>query len=629
MAVIEQVTPSGDRRARRAARLRADPASLPANYRWMALFISTLGMLMATIDSSIVLISLPDIFRGIGIDPLQAGNTFYLLWMILGFLVVTSVLVVTLGRMGDIYGRVRIYNLGFAVFTFFSLMLSITWMTGHAAGVWLIVMRIFQGVGAAMLMANSAAILTDVFPDNKRGMALGINQAAALSGTFIGLVLGGVLAPLNWRWIFLVSVPIGLLGTIMGYRELRETSPRRPARIDWPGNITFALGLILVMIGITYGIEPSGGHVMGWTNPVVIGALVGGVALLLVFCVIETRVAQPMFRLQLFKIRAFTSGVMASFLAALSRGGLMLMLIIWLQGIWLPLHGYAFTETPLWAGIAMLPLTLGFLIAGPLSGVLSDRFGPRPFATGGMLGTATCFILLELLPVDFPYWLFAVLLLLTGLSMASFGSPNRAGVMNSLPAEHRGAGSGMNTTFQNSAQVLSIGIFFTLMIVGLTATLPAHLFNGLTAHGVPVDVADRVAHLSPVSTLFAAFLGYNPVQHLVGTHVLAQLTPAQQATLTGRAFFPQLISGPFLAGLHAALDFAIVASLAAAWASWRRGGRYVYAEGDEADAEGDQQVGQQVGHHDGRGEDRDTGRVLVSGDLAAAEAVGADTEALP
>ena len=295
---------------------------LPANYKWIALFISTLGMLMATIDGSIVLIALPDIFRGIGLDPLEPGNTFYLLWMILGFLVITSVLVVSLGRMGDIYGRVRTYNLGFAVFTFFSLMLSITWMTGHAAGVWLITMRIFQGVGAAMLMANSAAILTDVFPDNQRGMALGVNQAAAFSGTFIGLVLGGLLAPINWRLIFLVSVPIGLFATVFGYLKLHETSPRRPARIDWPGNITFALGLILVMVGITYGIEPYGHHVMGWTSPTVLSSLVVGVALLIAFCVIETKVAQPMFRLQLFKIRAFTSGVLASFLAALSRGGL-------------------------------------------------------------------------------------------------------------------------------------------------------------------------------------------------------------------------------------------------------------------------------------------------------------------
>ncbi len=592
MAVVQQSPTPSDagrpvtagrlaRRAERRARLAGGVDSLPPNYKWMALFISTLGMLMATIDGSIVLISLPNIFRGIGIDPLEAGNTFYLLWMILGFLVVTSVLVVSLGRMGDIYGRVRIYNLGFAVFTFFSLLLSITWMTGHAGGVWLIVMRIFQGVGAAMLMANSAAILTDVFPDNRRGMALGVNQAAAFSGMFIGLVLGGVLAPLNWRWIFLVSVPIGLFGTVLGYLKLRETSPRRPARVDWPGNATFAIGLVLVMVGITYGIEPYGSHVMGWTNPFVLGSIGAGIVLLVAFCIIETKVDQPMFRLQLFRIRAFTGGVLASFLAALSRGGLMFMMIIWLQGIWLPLHGYAFKVTPLWAGIAMLPLTAGFLLAGPISGILSDRIGPRPFATGGMLGTAISFVCLELLPVDFPYWIFALLLLLMGMCMASFGSPNRAGVMNSLPPQHRGAGSGMNTTFQNSAQVLSIGIFFTLMIVGLMTSLPTNMLHGLVAHGVPMADAERVSHLSPVSTLFAAFLGYDPIQHLVGAHVLSQLTPAQRSALTGRSFFPGLISAPFRSGLHAAFDFGIVASLLAAWASWTRGGRYVYSEADD------------------------------------------------
>jgi MFS family permease len=557
------------------------PSAVPEGYKWLALFISTLGMLMATIDSSIVLIALPNIFRGIGLDPLQPGNTFYLLWMILGFLVVTSVLVVSLGRMGDIYGRVRTYNLGFAVFTLFSLLLSITWMTGHAAGIYLIVMRIFQGVGAAMLMANSAAILTDVFPDTQRGLALGINQAAAFSGSFIGLVLGGVLAPINWRLIFLVSVPIGLFATIFGYLRLREVSPRRPARIDWPGNVTFAVGLVLVMIGITYGIEPYGHKTMGWTNPMVFGSLALGIAFLVAFCMIETKHPEPMFRLQLFKIRAFTSGVLASFLAALSRGGLMFILIIWLQGIWLPLHGYAFSVTPLWAGVAMLPLTFGFLIAGPASGVLSDRYGARPFATGGMLGSALCFFLLEFLPIDFPYWAFAFLLLLTGMTMASFGSPNRAGVMNSLPPQHRGAGSGMNTTFQNSAQVLSIGVFFSLMIIGLTTSLTENLFQGLVAHGVPPSAAERAAHLPPVSTLFAAFLGYDPVQHLIGAHQLAQLPAVEQAALTGRRFFPGLISAPFRAGLHAAFDFAIVASLLAAGASWLRGGRYVYSESDQ------------------------------------------------
>jgi MFS family permease len=556
---------------------------LPRNYMWVALFISTLGMLMATIDGSIVLIALPDIFKGIGLDPLQPGNSFYLLWMILGFLVTTSVLVVTLGRMGDIYGRVRMYNLGFAVFTFFSLLLSITWMTGHAAGVWLITMRVFQAVGAAMLMANSAAILTDAFPPEKRGMALGVNQAAAFSGSFIGLILGGILAPIDWRLIFLVSVPIGLFSTVWGYLKLRELGQRRAARIDWPGNITFGIGLVLVMVGITYGIEPYGRHSMGWTSPLVLGTLALGAAFLVAFSVIETRVAEPMFRLQLFKIRAFTSGVTASFLAALSRGGLMFMLIIWLQGIWLPQHGFSFADTPLWAGIALIPLITGLLIAGPVSGILSDRYGARPFATGGMIAVAVAFVLLELLPVDFPYPVFGVLLFFTGLSMASFGSPNRTGVMNSLPPEHRGAGSGMNTTFQNSAQVVSIGIFFSLMIIGLSSSLPHSLLHGLVRNGVSFTAANRAAHLPPVSTLFAAFLGYNPIQHLIGPTALAHLTSQQRAIVSGHSFFPHIITAPFRSGLHATFDFAILASLLAAAASWTRGGRYVHSDSSAPD----------------------------------------------
>jgi MFS family permease len=533
---------------------------------------------MATLDSSIMLIALPDIFRGIGINPLLPGNSFYLLWMILSFLVVSSVLVVSLGRLGDMYGRVKMYNLGFAVYTFFSLLLTITWMSGTAAALWLVIMRVFQGVGAAFLVANSSAILTDAFPEDQRGMALGINQVAALSGSFIGLVLGGLLGPIQWRLIFLVSVPVGLFGTAWAYRNLREVKVRRHGRIDWPGNISFAVGLIAVMVGITYGIQPYGGHTMGWTSPFVLGLLIGGAVLLTAFCLIETRVADPMFRLGLFRIRAFSAGSLSTFLAAIGRGGLMFMLIIWLQGIWLPLHGYDFARTPLWAGIYLLPLTAGFLIAGPLSGALSDRFGSRPFATGGMLVAAVSFALLELLPVDFPYLAFASLLLLNGLAMGAFAAPNRAGVMNSLPPQHRGVGSGMNSTFQNSAQVLSIGIFFTLMIIGLSSTLPGALYHGLLAHGVPASAARRAAGLPPVTTLFAAFLGYSPIEHLLGAHALAHLSTANQAALNGRGFFPSLISQPFRSGLHAAFDFAVVACLVAAGASWLRGGKYVYSE---------------------------------------------------
>ena len=545
-------------------------------YKWVALSNTTLGTMMATIDTSIMLIALPDIFRGIHLDPLAAGNSFYLLWMILSFQVVTAVLVLSFGRLGDIFGRVRMYNLGFALYTFFSLLLTITWMSGTAGATWLVVMRIFQGVGAAFLMANSAAILTDAFPEHQRGMALGINQVAGISGMFIGLVLGGILGPIDWRLIFLISVPIGLFGTVWAYLRLEERGLRRRARIDWAGNVTFALGLVAIMVGITYGIEPYGGHPMGWTSPAVLAELGAGIVLLVAFALIETKVAEPMFRLPLFRIRAFTAGVLSSFLAALGRGGLMFTLIIWLQGIWLPLRGYSFARTPLWAGIYMLPLTAGFLIAGPLSGILSDHLGARPFATGGMLCAAFSFVLLELLPLDFPYWAFALVLLLGGLSMGAFSAPNRAGVMNSLPPEHRGAGSGMNTTFQNSAQVLSIGVFFSLMIIGLARALPTSLYQGLVRLGVPAAAAGGAAHLPPVSTLFAAFLGYNPIQHLLGPSVLAQVTPAQAATLTGRGFFPALITGPFSSGLHTAFDFAIVACLVAAAASWTRGGRYIH-----------------------------------------------------
>jgi MFS family permease len=541
-------------------------------YKWTALLISTMGMMMATIDGSITLIALPDVFRGIGLDPLQPGNSFYLLWMILGFLVVTSVLVTSLGRLGDMFGRVRIYNLGFALFTLFSLLLSVGWMSGHAAGIWLIVLRVFQGIGAAMLMANSPAILTDAFPAGQRGMAMGINQAAAISGTFIGLVLGGILAPVNWRLIFLVSVPIGLFATVWGYVKLRELGTRQPTHIDWPGNVTFALGLVLAMVGITYGIEPYGRNPMGWTNPVVLGMLASSVALLVAFVVVETRTTQPMFRLELFATRAFTARVVANMLAALARGGLMFILIIWLQGIWLPLHGIGFSRTPLWAGVAMLPLTFGFLTGGPISGILSDRFGPRPFATWGMVSAGACLGLLELLPIDFSYWLFAILLFFTGASMSAFGSPNQAAVMNSLPATDRGAGSGMSSTFQNSAQVLSIGVFFTLIIAGLSGSLPASMYRGLVAHGVPAAAATHASQLPPVATLFASFLGYNPIQHLIGIRVLSHLPLAQQAILTGRSFFPSLITSPFRAGLHAAFDFAIAANILAAVASWVGGG---------------------------------------------------------
>jgi MFS family permease len=549
----------------------------PDRYKWIALSNTTLGMLIATINQSIVLIAMPDIFRGIHLNPLVPSNTSYLLWMMLSFMVVGAVLVVSLGRVGDMFGRVRMYNLGFAVFTVASVLMSVTWMTGSSGALWLIGMRVVQGVGAAFLFANSSAILTDAFGSEQRGLALGINMVAAIAGSFMGLVIGGLLAPIDWRLVFLVSVPVGLFGTVWAYLKLEERGQRAHARVDWLGNVTFAIGLIAVLVGITYGILPYGGHAMGWTNPWVLAALLGGTAVLVLFVAIERRVPEPMFRIPLFRIRAFAAGNVASLLSALSRGGLMFMLIIWLQGIWLPEHGYSFSQTPLWAGIYMLPLSVGFLIAGPLAGRFADHYGARPFATGGMVVAAAGFLLLNTLPVNFPYWAFGLLIFTNGFAMGLFAAPNQTGIMNSLPPDQRGAGAGMAGTFMNSAMVLSIGIFFSLIIIGLSSSLPSALFAGLTAHGVPHAAAVKVSHLPPVGSLFAAFLGYNPVHTLLGP-VLPHLPHATAAYLTGHQFFPRLVSKPFASGIHTAFFFAAGCCALAAVASWLRGAKYIHAE---------------------------------------------------
>jgi MFS family permease len=545
-------------------------------YKWIALSNTTLGILMVTINQSILLISLPDVFRGIGMNPLAPGNTSYFLWVLMGFMLVTAVLVVSFGRVGDMYGRVRMYNLGFAVFTVFSILLSVTWLTGADGALWIIFMRVGQGIGASFLFANSGAILTDAFPEDERGKAMGINGVALVSGSFVGLILGGVLAPIEWRLVFLVSVPFGLFGTVWAYLKLRDNGVRIPAKIDWLGNITFAVGLIALLTGIVYGIQPYGGHTMGWTNPKVLGGVIGGVILLVLFVLIEFRVPNPMIRLSLFRIRAFTTSVLAGFLSAIGRGGIQFMLIIWLQGIWLPQHGYSFSQTPLWAGIALVPLTIGFMISGPLFGSLADRLGARGVATIGLIGSGVSYLLLETLPMNFSYPMFALLVFLLSFFLGMFFTPNQMAVMNSLPPDQRGAGAGINGTFMNSAGVLSIGIFFTIVTLGLASSLPAHLFHGLTAEGVPTDEALKVSHLPPIGSLFAAFLGFNPIQTIMPHHVLVALGPARERYLTGRSFFPKLIAPAFANGLHLAFDFAAATSFVAAVLSWLRGPRYIY-----------------------------------------------------
>ncbi|MGE0221344.1 MFS transporter [Mycolicibacterium sp.] len=542
---IEPTDTGAVQTARRRRRIDADHP----HYKWIVLSNTTLGTVLATLNASIVLISLPAIFRGIGLNPLAPANISYLLWMLMGYLVVTAVLVVPFGRLGDMFGRVRIYNIGFAVFTVAAIALSFDPFHLDGGAIWLIAWRVIQGVGGAMLMASSSAILTDAFPPNQRGMALGVNMVVAVAGSFLGLLVGGVLSEWHWQAIFWVGVPIGLLGTVWSIRSLREVGVRTPGRLDWAGTLTFGIGLTVLLIGITYGLQPYGGSSTGWTNPWVVGSIAGGLALLVAFCVVELRVAQPMVDIRLFRSTAFGMGNLAGLMSSVGRGGLQFMLIIWLQGIWLPLRGYDYEVTPLWAAIYMLPITVGFLLAGPIAGWLSDRYGARPLTVGGMALMAASFVALVMIPVDFNYWVFALLIFLNGVGGGIFTAPNTAAVMSSVPASQRGAASGVRATFFNAGSSLSIGIFFSLMVVGLANSLPGTLSSGLQAQGVSSSVAEQVADLPPVGSLFAAFLGYNPIAELLEPYHALQQPGVNAEVLTGQTFFPHLIIGPFHQGL--------------------------------------------------------------------------------
>src|SRR6201995_492874 len=498
------------------ARLRARMDHDHPFYKWIVLSNTTLGTLLATINASIVLISLPAIFRGIGLNPLAPGNVSYLLWMLMGYLVVTAVLVVPFGRLGDMFGRVKIYNVGFMVFTLAAVALSFDPFHLGGGALWLIGWRVVQGVGGAMLMASSSAILTDAFPSNQRGMALGVNMVAAVAGSFLGLLIGGFLSEWHWKAIFWVGVPIGILGTIWSYRSLKELGVRTAGRLDWAGTLSFGVGLTVLLIGITYGIQPYGDATTGWTSPWVFGSIAFGLLSLVAFCFIELHVDSPMVDIRLFKSTSFGMGNLAGLMSSMGRGGLQFMLIIWLQGIWLPLHGYSFESTPLWAGIYMLPMTAGFLVAGPLAGTLSDRFGARPFTVGGMALMAVTFVALVMIPVDFNYWVFAVLVFFNGLGGGIFTAPNTAAIMFRVPPAARGAASGVRATFFNAGSSLSIGVFVSLRNIGLANTLPSAMSTVMQAQGVSASVAHDVASLPPVGSLFAAFLGYNPIGELLG-----------------------------------------------------------------------------------------------------------------
>lgn len=545
-------------------------------YKWTALSIILISSLMSSINMSITLIALPAIFNGIQIDPMNSFQ--YLLWILMVFGLVNATLLLSFGRLSDIYGRAKFFKLGFLIFTIGSVLLYLTPSTGDAGAIEIIIFRIIQAVGSAFTMANGSAIIADSFHHSERGKALGINMVMWMAGQFIGLLLGGILAVFNWRYVFLVSVPFGIIGTIWSVLKLKEISIiSGEGKIDYLGNITFVAAIISILLGISYGLMPYGNDSMGWSNPWVIFAMVFGIVLLPIFLYIETKVEVPMFNLNLFKIKMFSFANLAGLSNSLARGGMMFMLIILLQGIWLPLNGYSYESTPFWAGVFMLPLTLGMAIMGPISGHMSDKYGPRWISTTGMVINTMAFLILASIPYNFDYWVFAIALFAMGIGSGMFGSPNTASIMNSVPAQDRGVASGMQYTIMNTAFTISMGIFFTIVIVGISQRFPEEITSSLTSIGAS-QLAPLFNQIPPTGALFSAFLGYNPMGTMLQSlhqSTVSMIPPQIVTTITGTTWFPKTLANAFMPSLQMAFYIGAVMSAIAAIFSAFRGEKFI------------------------------------------------------
>ena len=546
-------------------------------YKWTAMTTVFIATLIGSINMMIILIAIPAIFNGIHIDPL---NSFpYLLWILMGYMLVVAILLLSFGRLSDMYGRVKMFQLGFLIFTVGSILLYFTPSTGDAGALEIIIFRIIQAIGGALFMANSAAILADAFPADERGKALGINTVAGMSGNILGLILGGILAIFNWRYIFLVSVPFGLIGTILSFYKLKELSIKAvKTKLDIWGNLTFVSGITLLLIGVTYGLIPYGNNPMGWNNPWVIASMSIGLISLILFPIVETRVESPMFDLNLFKIKSFTFGILATLLSALARGGAMILIIILLQGIWLPLHGYSYASTPFWAGVYTIPLIIGMIVMAPISGILSDKYGPRWIATSGMSLVTLSFLLLIVLPSNFDYIELGLILLLMGIGNGMFGSPNNAAIMNSVSAKDRGVASGMMFTMFNTATPASIAIFFTIVVIGLTQRFPEAMTSSLAGIGA-VQLAPLMSNIPPTGALFSALLGYNPVAGILSTlpaSFVALIPHSTLTTLTSTTWFASTFENAFIPSLKISFYIAAIISAIAAILSALRGEKYIH-----------------------------------------------------
>ncbi|MGC8496185.1 MAG: MFS transporter [Candidatus Micrarchaeia archaeon] len=547
-------------------------------YKYTVLTNTTLGVIMSSLNMNVVMISLPAIFRGLGINPFAPGEFTYLLWVLMGYSIVLATVLVTFGRISDIYGRARMYTWGFVIFTVASILLSIIPNgIGNNGATLLILFRFVQAIGGGFLMVNSTALLTDAFPPSERGKALGLNQVALIVGMLLGLIAGGLLASYDWHLIFIMSVPFALAGALWSIYKLDRRYEKKAMHLDYIGNITLALGLILASVGFTYVLAPYNNSQLGWANPWVLGAFAAAILSIVAFVIIELRTKDPLFNLRLFKVRPFAFGNLSLLLSSLARGASMFLIAIWLQGIYLPLHGIPYNETPLWAGIYMLAMMFGMVIMGPISGWLTDRYGARVFATTGMVIIALSLFLLTLLPYNFNALAFESILFLNGIGNGLFASPNTTSIMNSLPPKDRGTGNGMRMTLSNIGSSISMAIFFSVTITVFTLNVPGAMYSSAVQQGIPQSTAQLLAQIPPSGLLFGAFLGVDPLAALPKT--LASSLPSSAAkVLKSRTFLPTILGPSFIQGLRASLYISVFLVIIGAVLSALRGKRYVYEE---------------------------------------------------
>ncbi|WP_066797234.1 MFS transporter [Caldivirga sp. MU80] len=536
---------------------------------------SFLGSLMASMTMSAIIIALPDILRGIGVNPMSPLGFASMMWLMFSYPLMVAVAVPIVGRLSDMYGRGKMFTIGDAIFTVMSTLLGIVPGYGSVAVAQMIAYRFVQGLGGSMMFTNSAAIITDVYPPHRRGVAMGIVSIAFSAGSIIGLVVGGVLAVVNWRLVFLVNTPIGIASTAWAYVTVyRLPLGLRRVRVDYLGASMLAASLVLLLLGITFGMLPSGNSMMSWGSPMVLGLIGGGLLLMALLIPVEMRTGEPILKINLFRIRPFTFGVLSALFLFLAQGANVFVLSLLLQAIYLPMHGVPYSETPLLAGIYLIPSSVANAVFAPVGGRLINRFGARVVSTIGAVLLGVSFELLTLLSLNFNYTLFAADLFLMGTGSGLFQSPNLVSIMSSVPQEDRSAASGLRASMQNIGLLMSFAVFLTLILVGSATALSTSISSALTKVGVPSDVVSELTRIPPAYALFAAFMGYDPMKFLM-SQTGVDLPGSVYAAVTKPTFFPSAIAPAMATGFIYAYHIAAIMAFTAAVFSYLRGREHI------------------------------------------------------